>query len=545
MKTNLKVLLLLFLGISSNIFSQCSQQTTFQKAYGGSGNERAHSIDLTSDGGYIIAGETTSFGAGNKDWFVMKIDANGVEQWSKTYGTSSVEDGFSITIKQTNDLGYILCGYTEGFGAGSYFDSFIIKIDNVGTIQWEKRIAGSSYDQFRDVIELSNGDFVLTGSGQSYSAGQMDAHVVKISSTGNLIWIKNLGTSSREHSQSIIELPGGNYLLSGTSNYSDPGSSTANAYLSKIDHNGNFIFGRQYGLTSFYDDFNEIKLLSDGNILNIGETASYGVGNFDILLVKTDTSGNVIWSKTYGGTGIDIGVNVNEKLNGELLISAYTSSYGLNNQLLLINTNSVGNIIWSKTYGGPNLEELDWCGKPMVLTPNGGIIIAGSTSSFGSGNEDVYIVKTNECGESFCNEQNVVLTSTSPNIIATLLNEVNTSGGTLVNTNAIVNTINFTESLLCDSLLISINKFSDLNAISSIYPNPAFNMINVKMDKDIEIQNIEIYNVTGQKIDIKSFDKTSEFIQIDISNLSEGLYFLKVYNKDKILGTSKFIKQHN
>ena len=544
MKTNLSLLIIL-LGISSlNVNAQCSSTaTTFQKVYGGSSNERAHSIQQTSDGGYVVAGETTSYGAGDKDIFVLKIDVNGIEQWTKTYGSTFADDGFSITIKQTNDSGFVISGSTNGFGAGSYDDSYIIKINNTGIIQWEKRIPGSSWDRFRGFTELANGDILLTGSAATYSAGNMDAHVVKISSNGVLMWIKNLGTAYREHSQSIIELPGGNHILSGNTNITNNSSTNrANPFLIKTSNNGTVIWGKEYNLTTFFTDINETILLNDGNLLNVGETRASDAGNHDIFLLKTDTNGTVIWSKKYGGTGNDIGVNIREKTNGELVISAFTSSYGNANQLLLINTDATGNVVWSKTYGGSNNDELDWWGKPMELNANNEIIIAGGTMSFGAGNEDVYVVKTNECGESYCNEQNVVVTSSSLSPIDASFSVLTTSGGSLVNTTSIVNTINFTENVLCDSNLVSVNILTDINKNVSVYPNPTFNQLNVKINKEFEIQNIEIYNVTGQKMDAKSIEQSDNYIQIDISNLSEGLYFLKVYDKDKIMGTSKFFK---
>lgn len=424
--------------------------TTFQKVYGGTGNERAHSIQVTSDGGYIVAGETTSYGAGGKDIFVMKMDVNGVEQWTKTYGGSSSDDGHSITIKQTSDLGYIMCGHTESFGAGSFYDSYILKLDNLGNIQWEKRITGSSYDSFRDVIELASGDFLLTGTAISFASGSGDAHVVKISSTGNLIWIKNLGTPAREHFHSVLELPGGNCIMSGVTNVS---GGRINAFSIKINENGIPLWGKEYSVGSVENAFSEVILLSDGNLLSVGWSKPSG---YDILLMKLDTNGNIIWSKTYGGGGDDIGVNVKERSNGELIISAYTESYGNGNELLLINTDANGNVIWSKAYDGSLNEEVEFWGKSIELTSTNEIIIAGGTTSFGAGNEDVYIVKTNECGESFCNEQNVSLTTTILNPLPVTINVLSATGGSLVNTNSTVGVISFTENYLCiDTAMIS------------------------------------------------------------------------------------------
>ncbi|NQX99351.1 MAG: hypothetical protein HRT73_15955, partial [Flavobacteriales bacterium] len=441
---------------------------TFQKVYGGTGNERAHSIQPTVDGGYIVAGETTSFGAGGKDWFVMKIDVIGIEQWTKTYGSTSTDDGNSITIKQTSDLGFIVSGYTHSFGAGSFYDSYLLKLDVSGSVQWEKRLTGSSWDMFRDVIELSNGDFLCTGTAITNTNGNADAHVVKISSTGNLIWVKNIGTTAREHSESIVELFNSDFIFSGGTNLTDVGGAFANGYLVRTDSDGVVLWGKEYGLVGFRDAFNETILLNDGNILNIGWTASYGAGNNDVWLLKTDTNGTAIWSKTYGGVNDDIGVNVREKSNGELVISAFTGSFGGSNELLLINTDGLGNVIWSKKYGGTSNDELDFWGKPMSLNSSDEIILVGGTNSFGSGNEDVYIVKTNSCGESFCNEQDVIVNVSSPVVVGANFSVGTVTGGSLVNTNTIINIINFTDNFLCsDTNIVSPSICNILASFSS------------------------------------------------------------------------------
>jgi gliding motility-associated-like protein len=250
-----------------------------------------------------------------------------------------------------------------------------------------------------------------------------------------------------------LTFPNLDYMLG--SSYSNALSLADDGHL---NNNGNIMWSKQYSISSSIvntkrEDFNEIILLSDGNIINVGQNNSNS-GSNDIWLVKTDTIGNVIWSKTYGGTSEDIGVNVREKTNGELVISALTGSFGGANDLLLINTDALGNVIWSKKYGGNVNDELDWWGKPMSLNASDEIILVGGTSSFGDGNEDVYIIKTNECGDSFCNEQNVVLSVTSPNVLRANFSISSVSGGVLVNTTSTVTSINYTETFLCVDTLI-------------------------------------------------------------------------------------------
>ncbi|MCW8897022.1 MAG: gliding motility-associated C-terminal domain-containing protein [Flavobacteriales bacterium] len=437
-----QIFFFILLLITNHVISQCTQGSvsTFQKAIGGTGNERAHSVQQTTDGGYIIVGETTSFGAGAKDWFIIKMDANGNAQWTKTYGGILDDDGLSIIIKQTSDGGYIVCGLTNSFGASQ--DPYILKLNNTGNIQWEKRIPGSSPDYFRDIHELANGNFIFTGSVLTVSTGNSDAYFCEISPSGNLISNTSIGENGRSHSTSITELPSGNFILSGNTNFSN----VDNANYIKVDANGNVIWSKEYGLVPSSESFYKTILLNDGNLLSVG---LIGNASFDILLMKSDTNGNVIWTKSYGGANNDVGVGVKEKSNGELIISAYTSSFGSSNELLLINTDSSGNVIWSKSYGGTANELTDNWGRTHEITASGEVIIVGGTTSFGAGSEDIYIVKTNECGESFCNEQNVTLTVNSLTFSPINYSVQTLTGNTLVNTSTIVNTINFTDSYLC------------------------------------------------------------------------------------------------
>ncbi|PCI94750.1 MAG: hypothetical protein COB15_13335 [Flavobacteriales bacterium] len=477
------------------VYTQCNQGdvVTFQKVYGGSGNERAHSIQQTLDGGYIVVGETTSFGAGGIDIFVMKINPVGAQQWSKTYGGTGNEFGHSIIIKETSDLGFIVSGHTESFGAGSLYDSYLLKLDNLGNIQWEKRITGSSYDSFRDVIELSNGDFVLTGSAASFSVGNMDAHLVKISSTGNLIWINNIGTVMREHSQSLLELPGGNYIVSGNTNITD----TRNAFLIKVDVNGNVIWSKEYGWNGRLEDFSQTKLLNDNNLLSIGWSISGG--DINVLAVKTDTLGNLIWSKVFSGISNDYGVNVVEKTNGELMIVGLSNSFGSGNEIIQITTDATGNVLTSKYYGGLSNDAVDYWGYPIDINSNDELIIAGGTTSFGSVGEDVYIVKANYCGDSFCNEQNVAFNVSSLNIPVQNFTSTNISGGSLVNTNTIVNSIAFTEVYLCIDSIYSCDLTSNFSA-DSLCSGDTTSFTDLSIDNNSNIINWQWYFGDGDSI---------------------------------------------
>ncbi|MBL4593363.1 MAG: hypothetical protein JKX68_06050, partial [Flavobacteriales bacterium] len=160
-----KLLCVIILFSSQLVYSQCGG-SSFQTVIGGIGAERAHDIKRTTDNGYIIAGETTSSGAGAKDIVLVKVDVNGVVEWSNTYGSASIDDGNSISVVQTQDGGYAIAGQTEGFGAGTNYDAFIIKVNGIGTVLWEQQFTGASFEGFRGIVELSNGDIIATGNTQ-------------------------------------------------------------------------------------------------------------------------------------------------------------------------------------------------------------------------------------------------------------------------------------------------------------------------------------------------------------------------------------------
>lgn len=238
MKRSLILSFILILIISSvKTYSQCNQGDviTFQKVYGGNGNERAHSVKQTSDGGYVVVGETTSFGAGGKDWFVLKIDANGVEQWTKTYGTSSTDDGNSISIIETSDGGYLIAGHTNNQ------EAYVLKIDITGNIQWDRKNANAV---FRGVRELANGDVILIGNEYSFGTGGIAIFAIRLSSLGFLVWSNAYGTVGNEQAYTVVETPSGDLIFStGTSSF----GTSDDCLLMKTDPLGNVIWSKRYG----------------------------------------------------------------------------------------------------------------------------------------------------------------------------------------------------------------------------------------------------------------------------------------------------------
>jgi hypothetical protein len=206
---------------------------SFAKTYRGTDLEGASSVQQTSDGGYIVAGWTWSFDVVG-DIFLIKTDANGNVQWAKTYGGTNDEEAYSI--QQTSDGGYIVAGYTYSFGAG-YYDIFLIKTDASGNIIWAKTYGGTSRDEAYSVQQTSDGGYIVAGWTTSFGADLKDIFLIKTDANGNIQWAKTYGGTSRDEAYSVQQTSDGGYIVAGgTSSF---GAGGDNFFLIKTDANGN------------------------------------------------------------------------------------------------------------------------------------------------------------------------------------------------------------------------------------------------------------------------------------------------------------------
>jgi hypothetical protein len=206
----------------------------WEKTFGGSGWDDAYSIQQTDDGGYIVAGVTYSFGTGGYDVYIIKLDANGNKLWETTYGGSI--DDYAFSIQQTTDGGYIVAGYTNSFGAGKS-DIYIIKLDSKGNKIWQKIYGGSEDDVASSIQQTTDRGFVVAGYTESFGAGRRDVYVIKLDAYGNKIWEKTFGGSDWDCAYSIQQTSDGGYIVAGETN--SFGAGDYNVYVIKFDENGN------------------------------------------------------------------------------------------------------------------------------------------------------------------------------------------------------------------------------------------------------------------------------------------------------------------
>jgi hypothetical protein len=185
-----------------------SGNVTWQKTYGGGSKDVAESIQQTLDGGYVVAGYTESFGAGWSDVWVLKLDASGTVQWQKTYGGSSIDRAYSI--QQTSDGGFVVAGHTWSFGAGLN-DFWVLKLDASGNVSWQKAYGGVSNDEVFSVQQTTDGGFVVAGHTWSFGASLNDFWVLKLDASGSVAWQKTYGDANSDEAYAVQQTSDGGF----------------------------------------------------------------------------------------------------------------------------------------------------------------------------------------------------------------------------------------------------------------------------------------------------------------------------------------------
>ncbi|MBV6440938.1 MAG: hypothetical protein EPGJADBJ_02614 [Saprospiraceae bacterium] len=311
----------------------------WQKSLGGSADDFARAMQATSDGGYILAGWSSSNDGdvsgnhGNTDYWIVKSDSTGVIQWQRSSGGSGNEGAYAI--QKTGDGGYILAGVSDsndGDVSGNHGgrDGWVVKLDSVGAIEWQKSLGGSSEDEVWSVQPTSGSGYIVTGwtfsndGDVSGNHGEVDCWLVKLDNAGNIQWQKSLGGSAQDAAFSIQITNDNGYILTGWSSSNDGDVSgnhgSFDAWMVKLDSTGVIQWQRSLG-GSAEDIAIFIQTTSDGGYVLVGNStssdgdATVNHGFTDFWVVKLDPSGAIQWQKSLGGSGYDGAVSL--KLTGD------------------------------------------------------------------------------------------------------------------------------------------------------------------------------------------------------------------------------------
>lgn len=366
----------------------------WMKSIGGSDQDEIHAIQETSDGGFIAVGQTHSFGSGpDLDYWILKLGGAGNVLWQKTYGGS--ESDVARDIQVTSDGGFIVAGHTYSYGAGDA-DIWVLKLNSDGDIVWQKTYGDSGYEHATSIQETGDGGFVVAGYTTSFGAGLRDYWVLKLDNTGVPQWRNTYGGSGDDEANAIQQTSDGGFIVAGRTN--SFGAGQFDYWVLKLNSNGTIAWQKTYGEAFYDDEARSIQETSDGGYIVVGLARFDFVPDTggDIWILKLTSSGTVLWNFAYGGLGNDGANSVQETSDGGFIVGGYTTSFipTPTGASWLLKLNSNGSIDWQKSYDGSSAEPLN----AVRETSDNGFIAVGYTSSFGAGDYDGWVLKTDSEG---------------------------------------------------------------------------------------------------------------------------------------------------
>jgi hypothetical protein len=482
-------------------------QITFQRGYNFQNQNLiiGSCVQQTTDKGYIVTGTTNSIGYGH-DAYLLKTDSMGNVQWSKTMGTCEQNSYF---VQETNNGEFIIVGDDDFFPPGY---GFLILVNSIGDTIWSKAYRdsiGSSYPLYR-VEQTSDGGFIACGnSGMNPCVTSL---LVKVNYTGNVSWAKRFGNTLGPslYINDVQQTTDGGYIISG--------SKPANIYsffLSKTDSNGDTLWIKLIG-PNF--NGNSIHQTFDGGYI-IG-----GVSFSDVTIIKTDSTGNIIWAKAFQQGSYPRELKVFQTFNGE-----YVAQFQAGTLTYILKIDGNGNVLCSESYH-PTTKYLSY---DFQQTYDGGFIMVGDDTTHS--NPKIILVKTDTNCFSGCNESPYSFSTYNPtfNVHDTVFSvtsiNINSYSYGIPSTNPVI-----TSDTLC--LSTAINQLHGNTNMIDIYPNPASGVVYINFEKETnETVLLNIYNIFGVKIRSELLKQHNT--EINVRGLSDGVYFV-------IIKTLNLIENH-
>ncbi len=356
--------------------------TLWTRTYGGANADVAYCVQQTNDGGYMIAGNTESYGSGGSDMWLIKTDAYGNVIWSQTYGSAGNE--WAASVKQTTDDGYIVSG-TKGATLPPFDDVYIIKTDSLGNILWTttwNRPYVNNSDRGGEIQLTIDDGYIIVGHSYNSGGAGIKVTLLKLNSSGTVEWWKVHGIEQDQRGSSVLQTGDSGYIFSAYTGLANP-----DFWLVKTDSVGDTLWSKRFGGPN--DEYpGQMWRTADSGYVIIGYTASYGSGGNDVWLVKTDMNGNEMWNLPIGSTGDDRGVSVQQTMDQGFIIAGRTNSFGSgNNDIWLLKLTSEDNYP-QFIQQGPKLVSSDYYGlstqgESISISSDGNTVIVGGPNDYG------------------------------------------------------------------------------------------------------------------------------------------------------------------
>jgi len=475
-----QIVLIIFLFVSFLLKAQ--PPSKFYSTYGGNGYDVGYSVKQTLDGGYIIAGSTSSFGQGNTDFYLLKLDSLGQKKFETSFGGYSNEIAKSVI--QLSDSSFVIAGYTSSFGIGGY-DIFVVKADKNGNLIWQKTFGGNDWDFAYNIELTSDGGFIICGTTYSFGYGNADGYIIKTDGAGNVTWTKTFGGKHDDEFKSVIQTSDGNYALTGyTKSFND---SLGDAWIFKIDLNGDSIWSKTHGGNK--EDVGNCLIQDNNlNILVAGGTKSHSLsGNSETFIATFDfLNGALGYNYIDPSTQTEYYNGVTQGLTGNIANCGVTNN-------AFFGYDGVVDIYWSFyvylnffSKGSNKYEEFYSISK----TRDKGFVTVGKTNGYNAILDDIFFMKMDSVG-------------------------------------------NYGVSI------VGLYENTEIDDIFSLYPNPSNGNFHISIPSNFNYNdlNYEIVDFTGKIIYSDKIYNPDTYVETQ--KLSAGLYFVKIYQFYKLIECSK------
>ncbi len=532
MKRKLRLIMFQVIYFSFQVFS-LQAQNYWAKIYGGVGEDSPWKIASTSNSGFAIEGRTRSFGSGSEDFLFFTADSNGTSILQKVFSAPNLDEPYAMTA--TSDGGYLIAGNSSSFGEGSK-DILFLKLNASGKIDWQKSIGGNDDESALSVVQTSDGGYIAVGWTFSVGAGGTDAWIVKISPDGNLEWQKAYGGTGYEFAYSIIETNDGGFLFVGNTDSST--GKDNDVWVVKLNNNGDVVWQKTYGGTN-EESARAVRQNPDGTYTIGAWSKSFGNGSSDFWLLKLNSDGSILWQKSYL-TQKDANFFAFERTkdNGFILVGGLNISTNSNPDydFFVVRIDEFGSPVWKKTYGGSGTDQA----STIAASETSGFLVAGWTFSFDDAMaSDILVLKIDEDGNlpnGLVNVSNANLDTLTTNI------EPKEQNFIVTNTNQMLRETQLEESDVAlkvktlNTLEVDEEvspKHPDIQILLNFPGSFVAPMISVALQAPSFV-NIKIYDFIGNELATVYngfLDNGVHSFELNLSGFASGLYFAVVTYK--------------
>jgi hypothetical protein len=487
------------------------QKKFFVDAY----DNDAYDIICTKDTGYMLLGSVQAPLPLRGGAALVKLDSHGDTAWCKKYDQMGAE-----RVVQCSVGGYVIVG--SPYNITTFCDISIIRTNEVGDTLWTRVYQNPGYAYGKAISETTDGGFIVAGyRGYSWDANSPnDLFIMKINSSGDTLWSKIYGGSGDEIMNSMIPTKDGGYMMAGITN--SFGAGDYDILLTKTDSSGNLLWSKSYG-NIYTDNVGDIVQASDGGYLVCGLSKFSGSGVYFASLMKVDGSGSVQWIKEYGDTVDYWMCRLVQNSAKEIIIAGDRGMINSNDRdFCLIKTDSSGNLNWCKTFIGSQSWDHD---MGMAICPDYGYILTGISHT--ATGICFYLVKTDTAGDSGCNNINAYPIESIPEFTVTspVLPSISADGFILINPKPIIYQGCSVETLCYTNGVGETDSSEKMHM--EIYPNPTSSLTTVMYNlADESTENVFcIFDIMGKKIEERKLSKDENQMVINTENYFEGVYF--------------------